>query len=141
MIATWMLYCVLCAAGVALAALVAERALAAGRAPLRYVWVGAVMLSVWVPVLAYRYAPRQAAPPTGVVLDRAVVAPSVVDSTVAATLPASPAPTVARTNWRAMVTRADDTLVGAVDRSVDRRRPLFLRRRGRARAHATRVAA
>src|SRR5512133_3808433 len=58
MIATWMMYCLLCAVGLAAAALVAERALLAGGAPVRHVWVIASVLAIVIPAAAYRSAPR-----------------------------------------------------------------------------------
>ncbi|HKS07682.1 MAG TPA: M56 family metallopeptidase [Gemmatimonadaceae bacterium] len=58
MIATWMFYCLACALGLAFAAVVAERALLAGRGPVRHVWLAALVLSFALPVAAYRYAPR-----------------------------------------------------------------------------------
>ena len=58
MIAAWMLYCALCALGLSLAAVLAERALLAARGSVRYVWVAAVLLSFVVPAAAYRFAAR-----------------------------------------------------------------------------------
>ena len=58
MIATWMLYCLLAAGGLSVAALLAERALLAGRGPVRLVWISAVLLSVVIPIVAFRIAPR-----------------------------------------------------------------------------------
>jgi hypothetical protein len=73
MIAAWMLYCVLCALGLFVAAALAERTLLAGRGPVRGVWVGAVVLSVIVPLVALRVAPRERA---------AAIAPSAVGEIV-----------------------------------------------------------
>ena len=64
MIAPWMLYCVLCALGLSLAAVVAEQTLLAGRVPVRHVWTVAVLLSLVVPAVAYRVASR----PTAIVV-------------------------------------------------------------------------
>ena len=61
MIAQWMLYCVLCALGLSLAAVVAEHTLLAGRVPVRHVWTLAVLLSIVVPAVAYRVASRPTA--------------------------------------------------------------------------------
>jgi hypothetical protein len=61
MIATWMLYCLLAAGGLSVAAVVAERALLAGRGPVRLVWISAVLLSVVIPIVAFRIAPRPSA--------------------------------------------------------------------------------
>ena len=44
MIAAWMLYCVLCALGLSLAAAAAEHTLLAERVPFRHVWTVAVLL-------------------------------------------------------------------------------------------------
>jgi beta-lactamase regulating signal transducer with metallopeptidase domain len=57
MIAAWMLYCSLCALGLSLAAVTAERALLGGRGPVRMVWTLAVALSVLLPVAVIRFAP------------------------------------------------------------------------------------
>ena len=59
MIAAWMLYCTLCAAGLAAVALFAERALSGTGASIRYVWVAAMILSVGIPATAFRFAPRE----------------------------------------------------------------------------------
>jgi beta-lactamase regulating signal transducer with metallopeptidase domain len=61
MIAAWMLYCSLCAFGLTIGAVLAERALLRGRGPVRVVWIGAVFLSLLVPAIALRFAPRPAA--------------------------------------------------------------------------------
>ena len=61
MIAEWMLYCSLCALGLFAAAMVAERALIAAGGPVRHVWIGALALSLIIPVATYELAPR----PTG----------------------------------------------------------------------------
>src|SRR5262249_50271787 len=58
MMASWMLYCLLCALGLALSALLVERAMLAGRSPVRHVWIGAVVLSFVLPALAFRFASR-----------------------------------------------------------------------------------
>src|SRR5262245_22125090 len=62
MIATWMIYCALCALGLSVAALLAERALLRGRGPVRLVWVGAVALSIGIPAAALRVSSRSPAP-------------------------------------------------------------------------------
>lgn len=80
MIATWMFYCLACAAGLAIAAVLAERALLAGRGPVRYVWLGALVLSFALPVAAYRYAPRTAPAETTV----ATVDDIVIDDSITA---------------------------------------------------------
>src|SRR4051794_35108204 len=58
MIAAWMLYCALCALGLSIAALLAERVLLAARRAVRFVWFGALLLSFVLPFLAFRLAPR-----------------------------------------------------------------------------------
>jgi len=118
MIAAWMLYCTLCAAALAGAALLAERALLGSGGSLRYVWVAAIVLSFVVPVVAYRTASRPT-PPVAVptassnalvesALDRAIAVPSSV---------AENAHAVPSTwNWRATmtaITRANRVLVVA----------------------------
>ena len=90
MIAQWMLYCVLCALGLSLAAVVAEQTLLAGRVPVRHVWTLAVLLSLVVPAVAYRVASRPTA------------------TTVAVAVRAQP--TTPRWNWRSALTRADAPL-------------------------------
>ena len=111
MIATWMLYCALCALGLSLAAVLAERVLLAARGPVRFVWVCAVALSVIVPIAAYRFAPRAAPQIATPVAD---VAPdSIVDATVSsgATAPLSrPAEHAATRSWRTAVAAADAPL-------------------------------
>jgi beta-lactamase regulating signal transducer with metallopeptidase domain len=54
MIANWMVYCSLCALGLTAAAALAERLLLAGRAPVRGVWIAALMLSIGIPIAAFR---------------------------------------------------------------------------------------
>jgi beta-lactamase regulating signal transducer with metallopeptidase domain len=110
MIAEWMLYCALCALGLAVAATLAERLLLAGRAAVRLVWIGAVALSLMVPAVAMRYAavPAQTVPVTG----------SAGTAQAAATTPDVAAPEVAAThravehsrNWRATLARYDAPL-------------------------------
>ena len=75
MIAQWMLYCVLCALGLSLAAVVAEQTLLAGRVPVRHVWTLAVLLSIVVPAVAYRVASRPTAT-TAAASEASVVAAS-----------------------------------------------------------------
>jgi beta-lactamase regulating signal transducer with metallopeptidase domain len=94
MIAAWMLYCLLCALGLAVAALIAERALLGGGWPVRHVWICAVALSLIIPALAFRFAPRAAATAAPVsILSDAVAAPT-TDSSVGA----SPSSTVVTTH-------------------------------------------
>jgi beta-lactamase regulating signal transducer with metallopeptidase domain len=51
-----MLYCTLCALGLALAGSLAERLLLAGRAPVRIVWIGTLLLSLAIPLAVFRLA-------------------------------------------------------------------------------------
>jgi len=75
MIVTWMLYCSLCALGLTLAATLAERLLLAGRAPVRIVWIGAVLLSLAIPLAGFR--PFSAArSPEGVLAPQPIVVPA-----------------------------------------------------------------
>jgi hypothetical protein len=112
MIAAWMLYCVLCALGLSLAAVLAERALLLGRGPVRHVWIGAVLMSVLVPAAAYRYAPRATSTIADVRDGSALPPTTVLDSL--ATSPAgaaSPSTTsTPRWNWRAALAEADTPL-------------------------------
>jgi hypothetical protein len=112
MIAPWMLYCVLCALGLSLAAVVAEQTLLAGRVPVRHVWTLAVLLSIVVPAVAYRVASRPTATIVTVADDPGLAAPTLADSS-ANTSPAAAVharPTPPRWNWRSVLTRADAPL-------------------------------
>ncbi len=112
MIAPWMLYCVLCALGLSLAAVVAEQTLLAGRVPVRHVWTLAVLLSLVVPAVAYRVASRPTTTIAAVADDQVLAAPTLADSLANA----SPAvavharPSTPRWNWRSALTRADAPL-------------------------------
>src|SRR4051812_38761512 len=117
MIAAWMLYCTLCAAALAGAALLAERALLGSGASIRHVWVTAIVLSLGVPAVAYRAASRPIAPVANPfvssdllvesALDRAVATPSVVAERTHGVSP--------KWNWRSTtaITRANRLLVVA----------------------------
>ena len=112
MIAQWMLYCVLCALGLSLAAVVAEQTLLAGRVPVRHVWTLAVLLSLVVPAVAYRVASRPTATIVAVGDDPALALPTLADS-LANTSPTAGVhaqPTAPRWNWRSALTRADAPL-------------------------------
>ena len=115
MIATWMVYCVLCAVGLTLAAILAERVLLAGRGPVRGVWVSAVALSLIVPLVAYRAAQQRSDAPAIVSAGVGVVAPVGPADASIATAPSSAASaTHAETpswNWRAAVARIDRPLM------------------------------
>ncbi len=58
MIATWMLYSVLCAAGLSVAAILAERVLLSGGGAVRHAWIAAIVCALVIPVAAYQLAPR-----------------------------------------------------------------------------------
>ena len=121
MIATWMFYCTACALGLALAAMVAERVLLAGRGPVRHVWMASLALSILVPVAAYRYAPRAAAEPAPAAAPDIAIDDSLIVTTTLAS-PASPkqatanaaapaaTPAAPRVNWRAIVAGTDRPL-------------------------------
>ncbi|MDB4874742.1 MAG: blaR1 peptidase family protein [Gemmatimonadetes bacterium] len=112
MIAAWMLYCALCALGLSVGAVLAERALLAGRAPVRLVWIVAVALSLIVPAVAFRFAPRAvaadrtAAVAAGTVpdqsLENAAAAPAPIVGTPHASSPAR--------DWRTTLARSDAPL-------------------------------
>jgi beta-lactamase regulating signal transducer with metallopeptidase domain len=108
MIAEWMLYSVLCTAGLAVAATLAEHALISGRRPVRHVWIGAVALSLVVPALAFRFAAAPAAP--SIAATGAIPEMSVTE--VGTALP--PAPTSSlQIDWNSMFARADQPLTVA----------------------------
>jgi beta-lactamase regulating signal transducer with metallopeptidase domain len=111
MIAAWMLYCSLCACGLLAAGVLAERALLKGRAPVRFVWAAALFLSVLVPAVMFRVAPRSPEVIAPVpVLD--VTVDGQTDNGVVAS--ASASGHVARTpqrDWRATFARFDDELL------------------------------
>ena len=111
MIATWMLYCALCALGLSLAAVAAERILLAARGPVRLVWVAAVALSVAVPIAAYRLAPRTVAQPVLPAVEAATDSIMSAPATGAATQPIRREPTsIASRSWRRVVAAADAPL-------------------------------
>ncbi len=112
MIAQWMLYCVVCALGLSLAAVVAEQTLLAGRVPVRHVWTLAVLLSLVVPAVAYRVASRPTATIVAVADDPALATATLADS-LASTSPVAAVhaqPTAPRWNLRSALTRADAPL-------------------------------
>ena len=103
MIGTWMFYCLLCAAGLSLAATLAERLLLAGRAPVRVVWIGALLLSLGIPVFAFSVAASSPAPAI-------TIAPPSIPVTSAATVAVTNTParsaiqtTTAARPWTAVV--------------------------------------
>lgn len=61
MIAHWMLYCAAVVLVLVLGGAALERALRTYRLPTRWVWVGALLLTLAIPA-AYRFAPREAPP-------------------------------------------------------------------------------
>jgi beta-lactamase regulating signal transducer with metallopeptidase domain len=115
MIASWMGYCVLCAAGLALAAVIAERLLLMGRGPVRHVWVVAVVLSLVIPVLAFHFAQRPASVDPSARVNATLPIDSIVSAGSSAPAPIavrSP-PTAARWSWKRAVERADAPLIVA----------------------------
>lgn len=66
MIAAWMFYCSICALGLTFAGLLAERLLLAGRAPVRVVWVGALLASLALPAIVFRVSSSPAPTPAPV---------------------------------------------------------------------------
>jgi beta-lactamase regulating signal transducer with metallopeptidase domain len=115
MIAQWMLYCVLCALGLSLAAVVAEQTLLAGRVPVRHVWTLAVLLSIVVPAVAYRVASRPTATTAAASEAFVVAASPLADSLVTSspTTAIGAQSTTPRWNWRSALTRADVPLAVA----------------------------
>ena len=118
MIGTWMLYCSLCALGLSIAAAFGERALLAARVPVRVVWIGAVTLSLVVPVLAFRYARRVSAADStksSVSVGRGLGGNQFGDTALAVSSPiveAAQSPST-RWNWRATLARVDQPLAVA----------------------------
>lgn len=116
MIASWLLYSLLCALGLALAGVLAERAMLAGRAPVRFVWIGAVVLSLVLPGLAFRFAERPVvADETSVSTSREAALDSILTAWQFAAPVSSAAPKSAlqpapHSSWRVIVARADETL-------------------------------
>jgi beta-lactamase regulating signal transducer with metallopeptidase domain len=115
MIAAWMLYCSLCALGLSVAALLAERALLAGRGPVRLVWIGAVALSLIVPAAAFRFASRPSASATDPTAATDAVLDQALDPTRTASTPtpALPAPRSPGRDWHATFARFDEPLAVA----------------------------
>jgi beta-lactamase regulating signal transducer with metallopeptidase domain len=118
MTAAWMFYCAMCAAGLSAAALAAERVLLAGRVPVRGVWLVAILLSVTVPAVALRYAPRPQSASVaafareGAVVDQStVLASAATPSVVGTALASSPQPH--SYNWRGVLGRSDRALTAA----------------------------
>ncbi|MDB4915530.1 MAG: peptidase BlaR1 [Gemmatimonadetes bacterium] len=113
MIAQWMLYCVLCSTGLALAAALAEQALLAGRRQVRHAWIVAVVLSLGVPAIAFRFAalPVPATSAIATTPDVSVdlgIAPSTAEPRPVVITPAPPL--VQRRSWNAALSRADEPL-------------------------------
>lgn len=115
MIAAWMVYCSLCAVGLSGAAVLAERALLGGRGPVRHVWVAAVALSLLVPAVAFRFAPRPAAEDSTSALSHSVVAGQVLETAAPLSTPiAAPSRSLSPDrNWRATLARFDVPLAVA----------------------------
>src|SRR5262245_11059638 len=115
MIAVWMLYCSLCAVGISLAALLAERVLLGGRGSVRFVWIGAVAVSVLVPLAAFGFAQRKSAPaPAAAVVEAVPPAPVIA---APPSVPSEPINRAHKTkptfNWRATLARLDEPLAVA----------------------------
>src|SRR5262245_12577477 len=112
MIVEWMVYSALCAAGLSLAALLAERVLLSGRGPVRWVWIVAVLLSLLIPAAAFRLAGRSDSP--GVPdLTRDVAAAPDGGALVAGAAPHDGATHSLREarSWRATLARYDAAIV------------------------------
>jgi beta-lactamase regulating signal transducer with metallopeptidase domain len=111
MIAAWMLYCALCALGLSLAALLAERLLS-GRGPVRFVWTAAVLLSLIVPAAAFRFSAPAVTPvpdaPVASQLPAADILDSVAIAPAGATVRSTSLPP--RRSWRAALAHADAPL-------------------------------
>lgn len=115
MIAAWMLYCVLCALGLSLAATLAERALLAGRRQVRHVWVVAMALSLLIPMAAYRYASSPRLVDSTTVAPPAVAPTRLIDPALPISAPSvvpvsAPAP---GRNWGIALARIDRPLTVA----------------------------
>src|SRR5687768_3394462 len=119
MIAEWMLYCTVSAAAISVAALLAERALLAGRAPVRVVWICAVVLSVLVPAIAFRSGSRAAAPETAAIVSEEILPHPVAeagaadDPGLAVGIPSAAQPAASARIWRATLARFDEPLLFA----------------------------
>lgn len=112
MIASWMLYCTLCATLLSVAALLAERALLRGRGPVRLVWIGAVVLSLLVPALAFQLTPRPIRAEPAAQHTAEIIAPpvAVASTTLPITVPKAAAVSGSGESWRAMLARYDGPL-------------------------------
>jgi beta-lactamase regulating signal transducer with metallopeptidase domain len=113
MIASWMLYCCLCATGLSVAAFLAERALLAGRGPVRLVWIGAVVLSVLVPALAFRFAARLEPTPWAAQMSADIVPAPDATGPIRDNAPVFEAPRtlLPPQNWRVVLARIDGPLI------------------------------
>lgn len=115
MIAAWMFYCALCALGLAVAGVLAERLLLAGCAPVRLVWVGALLTSLALPVIVFRVSSSAArvAAPTRVAMPIADEALTATPVNVAAArfveTPSAPAPR----DWQRLLPALDKPLLFA----------------------------
>ncbi len=114
MIAAWMLYCSLCAFGLTIGAVLAERALLRGRGPVRVVWIAAVFLSLLVPAIALRYAPRPAAQYTLTVgADEVMADPGFVQTQKQTTGLRLTGSVVVNRDWRKTIDRLNEPLIVA----------------------------
>jgi beta-lactamase regulating signal transducer with metallopeptidase domain len=114
MIAAWMFYCSVCALGLTAAGVLAERLLLVGRAPVRFVWVATLVLSVAIPAIVFRFS---SSPVLGSVQSpAATMAPAAALSDLPApdALPAAtPSTPSVDTGWRSLLPRLDAPLIVA----------------------------
>jgi beta-lactamase regulating signal transducer with metallopeptidase domain len=115
MIAAWMFYCSISALGLTFAGLLAERLLLAGRAPVRVVWVGALLASLALPAIVFRVStsptPAPAPVASAAAFDNAASeAAAPTRTTVAANAPRVVTVKSAR-DWRAMLPALDMPLL------------------------------
>lgn len=117
MIAEWMMYCVLASLGLALAATLAERVLLAGRGPVRLVWIGAVALSIVIPVLAFRDSSEskpiasQVSQANPAVVGDSFDPTAIAEATTSTTAPSTAVPSVPVRNWRTTLNKYDTPLL------------------------------
>ncbi|HEX3867504.1 MAG TPA: M56 family metallopeptidase, partial [Gemmatimonadaceae bacterium] len=115
MIVAWILYCLGCAAGLAAAAAIAERALLAGHVPVRGVWTGAVALSLLIPAAAFQLARSQRDAHSNMSVTQTPLVAAALDSLQGNDLPpvAVAAAPAASPSWRARLSKWDGPLAGA----------------------------
>jgi bla regulator protein BlaR1 len=98
--------------GLSAAAVLAERALIAGRGPVRLVWIGAVALSLLLPAVAFRFAQRPVVPPSAASLVPDVSSDRTDEIAAAPVMPISKAAhsSSAPRDWRMKLARYDEPL-------------------------------